>query len=51
MLTTRIAVEIAPTGIEAHTAISGTVPRFTKAVPQTATKPKKTKTKTSPRPW
>ena len=32
-------------------ASAGTVPRLMKTVPQTATKPKKMSTKTSPRPW
>ena len=41
----------APTGIAASHADSGTRPSCAKAVPATATRPKKMKTKTSPNPW
>ena len=43
-------VAIAPTGMDAHHASSGTWPTCTYAVPHTATKPKKIITKMSPSP-
>ncbi len=51
LFTTRMAVASAPTGTAAIQAAGGTAWSCTYVVPAVATRPKKTNTNRSPRPW